>query len=178
MKTLVVYTSQTGFTKKYAEWLTEKMNADLFELKDAKKKDDSFFAGYDSIVYAGWLMAGKVVKSNWFLEKAEGWKDKHLALVAVGGSPNDNPDVEEGLKNLLTDEQKTYIKAFYCQGGFDYEKMSLPSKLAMKAFVATLKKSKNEKERAVGSMIDHSYDITDIKYVEPVVAYLKGEGVA
>ena len=178
MKTLVVYTSQTGFTKKYAEWITERMNADLFDLKDAKKKDDSFFDGYDAIVYAGWCMAGKVVKYNWFLDRAKNWKGKHLALVAVGGSPNDNPDVEVALKNLLTDEQRTYIKAFYCQGGFNHEKMNLPSKLAMKAFVATLRKSKNEKERDVASIIAHSYDISDIKFIEPVVAYLREISVA
>ncbi len=40
MKTLVIYTSQTGFTKKYAQWLSDEMNADIFELKDAQKKED------------------------------------------------------------------------------------------------------------------------------------------
>ena len=30
MKTLVVYTSQTGFTKRYAQWIAERMEADLF----------------------------------------------------------------------------------------------------------------------------------------------------
>ena len=36
MKTAVIYTSQTGFTKRYAEWITEKTNADIFEIKPAK----------------------------------------------------------------------------------------------------------------------------------------------
>ena len=43
MKTLVVYTSQTGFTKKYAQWIAERMEADLFDLKDVQKKENSFF---------------------------------------------------------------------------------------------------------------------------------------
>ena len=38
MKTLIIYTSQTGFTKRYAEWLAERMSGDLLELKDARKK--------------------------------------------------------------------------------------------------------------------------------------------
>ena len=50
---------------------------------------------------------------------------------------------------MLTEDQRTYIKAFYCQGGFNHEKMNLPSRLAMKAFIAVFKKSKNEKEREV-----------------------------
>ena len=49
MKTLVVYTSQTGFTKRYAQWLAEKMDADIYDLKEVQKKADSSFAEYDAI---------------------------------------------------------------------------------------------------------------------------------
>ena len=127
MKTLIIYTSQTGFTKKYAGWIAERMGADTLELKEARKKDAGFFAGYDAIVYGGWAIAGNVAKSKWFLDHVGAWKDKRLAIFCVGGSPNDNPDVEVMLHKLLTDEQRKYIAAFYCQGGFNYEKMNLPA---------------------------------------------------
>ena len=175
MKALVIYTSQTGFTKRYAQWISERTGGDIFDLKDAQKKYSDFFKGYDSIVYAGWCMAGKVVKVNWFLDRAASLKDKRLAVVAVGGSPSDNPDVDATLRNMLNDEQKQYVRAFYCQGGIDYEKMKLPSRLAMKAFVKVLKNSKDEKQREVGNLIDHSYDISDVKYTNPIVSYLEGK---
>ena len=175
MKTLVIYTSQTGFTKKYAEWIAEKTSGDILELKDAQKKSDSFFANYQAIVYGGWLMAGSTVKVKWFLNKAASWQDKRLAVFCVGGSPNDNPDVEVTLKKMLTDEQRKYIRPFYCQGGFNYEKMNGPSKLAMKMFVSALKKKKDqtEEEKIMTKMIATSYDISDIKYIEPIVEYLE-----
>ena len=173
MKTLIVYTSQTGFTKKYAQWMAESLGADVLELKEAQKKDAAFFDAYDAIIYAAWVMVASIVKVKWFLGKAEGWKNKKLAIVAVGGSPNDNPDVDVMLGQLLTDEQKQYIKAFYCQGGFDYDKMNGPSRFAMKLFKNSLKKSKDEKNRQVAALIDHSYDISDRKYIEPVVAYIE-----
>ena len=175
MKTLIVYTSQTGFTKRYAEWLSERMNADLLDLKEARKKDDGFFEMYDAIVYGGWAMAGNLVKSKWFLDKAAAWKNKRLAVFCVGGSPNDNPDIEVALHNMLTDEQRNYIKAFYCQGGFNYEKMSAPSRMAMKMFVSALKKKPDEETRKMAEMISKSYDVSDKKFIEPLVAYLKGE---
>ncbi len=174
MRTLVVYTSQTGFARRYAEWVAERMRADIFDLKDVQKKDMEYFKGYDAIVYAGWCMAGKVVKVNWFLDKASGLKEKKLAVIAVGGSPIDNPDVDVSMKNLMTDEQRQYIKAFYCQGGINYEKMKFGSRLAMKAFVKVLKNSKDEKQREVGNLIDHSYDISDVKYIDPIIAFLEG----
>ena len=174
MKTLIVYTSQTGFTRKYSEWLADKLNADIYDLKSAQKLKADFFAAYDAIVYAGWIMAANVVKSKWFLEKAADWKEKRLAIMAVGGSPNDNPDVEVTLHNMLSDEQRQYIRAFYCQGGFDYDKMKGPSKLAMKMFVSALKKKPDEKSQQMAEYISKSYDISDVKYIEPIVDYIQG----
>ena len=147
----------------------------MYDLKDAKNKEGAFFVTYDSIVYAGWIMAGKVVKTNWFFDKANGWKEKRLAVMAVGGSPNDNPDVEVTLKNLIPEGKSQYIKAFYCQGGFDYDKMKGPSKLAMKMFAGVLKKQKDEKSQQVAEYISKSYDISDVKFIEPIVTYLRGE---
>lgn len=174
MKTLIIYISQTGFTKKYAEWLADRMGGDLLELKDAKKKTAGYFEDYDAICYGGWVMAANIVKVKWFLEKASGWKNKRLAVFCVGGSPNDNPDLDSFRENVLTEEQKKYIKVFYCQGGFNYEKMNGPSKIAMKMFVSALKKKKDvtEEEKIAIRMMSSSYDISDIKYIEPIVSYL------
>ena len=176
MKTLVIYTSQTGFTKRYAEWISEELNADIYNLKDVKKKTNDFFEAYEAIIYAGWCMAGMVVKVKWFFERAAYWKNKKLSIVAVGASPNDNPEVDEFLNNLLTDEQRPFIKAFYCQGGIKYDKMKFPSRTAMKMFANSLKKNKNssEDDRKKGEMISRSYDISDKRFIDQVVDYIRG----
>ncbi len=36
MKTAIIYHSQTGFTKRYAEWIAEAAGADCFDLAEAK----------------------------------------------------------------------------------------------------------------------------------------------
>ncbi|CBK73905.1 Flavodoxin [Butyrivibrio fibrisolvens 16/4] len=146
MKTLIIYTSQTGFTKKYAQWLADRVNGDLIELKEAQKKGLDYFDGYDAICYGGWAMAEKIVKSKWFLEKAESWKNKRLAMFCVGGTPNGEAQVEALLKNALTDTQREYIKVFYCQGGMSYEKMSAPARITMKMFVSALRNKKMQQK--------------------------------
>ena len=177
MKTLIIYVSQTGFTKKYAQWLAEKTNADLLELKDAKKKEDAFFNEYQAIVFGGWFMAEKVVQIDWFLNKAASWKDKKLAVFAVGASPNEAPVVKKVMENLLTEDQKKNAKAFYCQGGLNYDKMKLSHRLMMKAFASMLKSKKNatEQEKQMAEMVAGSYDISDVKYVLPIVEYLESQ---
>ena len=177
MKTLVIYTSQTGFTKRYAKWISEELDADIYELKDVKKKTNDFFETYEAIIYAGWCMAGMVVKVKWFFERAAYWKNKKLSIVAVGASPNENPEVDEFLNNLLTDEQRPFIKAFYCQGGINYDKMNFPSRTAMKMFANSLKNNKNssEDDKKKGEMISKSYDISDKRFIDPVVDYVRGK---
>ena len=177
MKILIVYTSQTGFTQRYAEWLAEEMKADILNLKEAQKKDEKYFDSYDAIIYGGWAMAGTVTKVKWFLDKASSWEDKRLALFCVGGCPNDSPDIEEMFNKTLNDNQKKHIKTFYCQGGFNYEKMNAPSKMAMKMFVSSQKRKKNqtEDEKKMVEMISSSYDISDKKFIAPIVEYFESE---
>ena len=175
MKTIIVYSSQTGFTERYAKWLSEELSADAITLAEAKKQSDQYFEDADAIIYGGWAMGGKVVNSEWFTPRIPQWKGKKLALFCVGGSPNENPEVETALYNALTEEERAYAKAFYCQGGISYEKMKLPSRLAMKAFASMVRKKKDatEQDKMMGEMLSHSYDISDRKFITPIATYVK-----
>lgn len=177
MKILVIYTSQTGFTQRYAKWIAERTNADLMELKEARKKEDGFFEGYDAILYGGWTMAEKVMGIGWFLGHAPAWKGKRLAVFATGAGPNANPELDASLEKILNDEQKKYIRLFYCQGGLNYDRMKLPFRMLMKMYVSAMSRKKNatEDEKKKAAMIAESYDSSDIRYTDPIVAYLTEE---
>ena len=172
MKTIVIYNSQTGFTKRYAEWIAEAAGADCLELSAAKKKD---LAAYDAIIFEGWACAGNISKLSWFKGNIDRWAGKKLIAFCVGASPIDNPEIDIALKRNLNESEYKKVKIFYCPGGLNYEKMSTPSKLMMKMFVKKLKaqKDKTEAEQIMVKMISSSYDISDRKYIEPILQYLK-----
>ena len=172
MKTIVIYTSQTGFTKRYAEWIAEATRADCLELSAAKKKD---LAAYEAIIFGGWACAGSISKISWFKGNIDKWHNKKLAAFCVGGSPINNPEIDIALKRNFNESEQKKVKTFYCPGGFNYEKMSIPSKLMMKMFIKILKakKDKTEAEEIMVKMISSSYDISDKKYIEPILQYLK-----
>lgn len=175
MRTLIIYTSSTGFTKRYAEWIAEEISDEVITFKEAKKKGNEFFEGYDSIVYGGWCMGGKVINEDWFKENMLAWKNKKLAIFCVGASPMDSPEVPEALDNNLSEEEKKIAKIFYCQGGLNYEKMKLPMKIMMKMYASSIAKKKDatEFEKTKAEMITKSYDISDKKYINPIIEYLK-----
>lgn len=143
MKTIVIYNSQTGFTKRYAEWIAEATGADCLELSDAKKKD---LAAYEAIIFGGWACAGTINKISWFKANIDRWADKKLIAFCVGASPIENPEIEIALKQNFNESEQKKVKTFYCPGGINYEKMSAPSKLMMKMFVKMMKAKKDKTE--------------------------------
>jgi len=172
MKTIIIYNSQTGFTKRYAKWIAEAAGADCLELSVAKKKD---FAAYEAIIFGGWACAGGISKISWFKKNIDKWADKKLIAFCVGGSPIDNPEIDIALKQNFNESERKKVKIFYCPGGFNYEEMSTSSKFMMKMFIKMLKakKDKTEAEHMMIKMISSSYDISDKKYIEPILQYLK-----
>lgn len=172
MKTVVIYHSKTGFTKRYAQWIADAAGADCYELSEAKKKN---LTVYETIIFGGWACAGGISKLNWFKKNMETWADKKLIVFCVGGSPMDSPDIAPALKQNFNESQWEKLHVFYCPGGFHYEKMSIPSKLMMKMFIKALKakKDKTETEEEMIKMISSSYDISDKKYIEPILECLK-----
>ena len=172
MKTIVIYNSQTGFTKRYAQWIAKAARADCFELSEAKKKS---MAAYEAIIFGGWACAGSISKVSWFKGNIDKWADKKLIAFCVGGSPIDNPEIEPALKQNFNGSELKKVNVFYCPGGFNYEKMSIPSKLMMKMFIKTLKakKNKTEADEEMIKMISSSYDISGKKYIEPILECLK-----
>jgi len=97
----------------------------------------------------------------------------HIA-ICVGGSPIENPEIEPTLRKNFDEETYKKIGVFYCPGGFDYDKMSGKSKLMMMMFIKMLKSKKNktEEEETMIKMISGSYDISDKKYIEPIIEYI------
>lgn len=172
MKTIVIYNSQTGFTKRYAQWIAEAAQADCMEFSLAKKKN---LDAYEAIIFGGWACAGSISKLSWFKNNMSKWETKKLIVFCVGASPIESPDVALSLKQNFQESELEKVNVFYCPGGLNYEKMSAPSKLMMKMFVKACKakKNKTQADQEMIRMISGSYDISDQKYIEPILKCLE-----
>lgn len=175
MKTVVIYTSQTGFTKKYAEWIAAELQADLLAYKEAKKKSADFFTGYDAVIYGGWNMAGRVTNIDWFMNVAGDLKNKRVAVFGVGATPAEDPEIEKLLQNMIPADKKSYIRGFYCEGGLDYSKMGFFSRTMLKMMASSLSKKENlsDYEKRKASVLASSFDATDKKYISEIIEYIR-----
>ena len=131
---------------------------------------------YDAIVFGGWAVAGSISKLKWFKSNISRWHDKKLIAFCVGASPIENPEIELTLPKNFSEEELKAVRWFYCPGGLDYEKMPIASKTMMKMFIKALKARKNKTDDDMEQirMMSSSYDISDVKYIEPIIDYLNG----
>lgn len=168
MKTIVIYNSQTGFTRRYANWIAEAANAEVLPLAEAKKKD---LSEYDAVVFGSWACAGSIKRLNWLKERMKDLSGKKVIVFCVGASPADNPDTKTAMEKTARDLGDENLPVFYCPGGLNYDAMSAASRMMMKAFakVVASKKDKSEAEEVMAKMIAISYDISDPKYIEPIL---------
>lgn len=164
MKTIVVYYSKTGFVKKYAELIAEELNCELVELKQTGDKQ---FSEYDLVIYGGSIHAGSLNGLKKFKEQHSRNAAEKLVLFAVGASPKDRVNDIEGMwKNNLSPEELQTVPHFYLQGGLNYERMSLPDRLIMKAAAPMLEKEMGIKGEF---SIRESYDISSPEFIKPLI---------
>ncbi|MBQ1628827.1 MAG: hypothetical protein IIT68_00005 [Treponema sp.] len=174
MKSIVIYNSQTGFTKQYAEWISEAAGCECVSLKKIRKIK---LADYDAIVFGSWCMAGTLMKLDWFKKQMPSLSaaGKKLIVFAVGATPAEAPEVAAEMKRMLSEEEKQMAKLFYCPGGLNYDNMNWLSKTMMKMLAKMLmsKKDATKKDIKKAEMILNSYDISDKKYIAPIVSEIK-----
>ena len=166
----VIYKSQYGTTKQYAEWIAEALEAKLFEASDIKPVQ---LMDFDVVVYGGGLYAGGVIGAKIVTKNP----CKSLVLFTVGLADPKITDYSEIVEKTLSHEQLAKTKVFHLRGGVDYSKLGLVHKglLAMVKNAAE-KKPLNERTGDDHGLIEtygKKVDFTDKSTIEPLIAYVR-----
>ena len=114
MKTAIVYRSFLGSTKRYAEWLHEEVESDLFGAMAARR---SRVAEYDLLVlcsgtYAGWISIRGRLNRWWSTLRG-----KKVILLVVGLAPPEDPESERAYLKI-PEHIRNEIKYFKVPGAW------------------------------------------------------------
>lgn len=164
-KSIVIYKSKTGFAERFAKWISEELSCDIVPYE---KRNTVHFPDYDIVIYGGGIYAGSIGGLKWFKEILPALSGKKVIVFASGATPADSPAAVQTMRQNFTGDEWSNVKAYYFQGGLNYEKMGFGSKLMMSMFRRMLKKQEGGSEayRAVAS----SYDCTSKEAVKPLIA--------
>ena len=124
---VILYTSNTGFTAQYAALLSEQTDLHCFTLKAAGHIQPG-----TPILYLGWLMAGNV---QGYKEAAKKYTVCAVCGVGMGATGSQIADVRK--TNALPGEMPVFV----LQGGFDRKRLHGIYKLMMTVMKNTVGKS-------------------------------------
>lgn len=167
MNAIVIYKSNTGFTKKYAGWIAEALSCKALSLDEVTKAD---LEHLDALIFGGFLLAGKVQGFQKYKETLASFKGKK-AMFVTGAMPSDAPEAAQTLNSCIPPEDKKNLEVFYLQGGLSYERMGLLHKTMMRAFCTVMKKQKGI-ESAEYQTISKSFDAAKKSAITPLVEYI------
>lgn len=175
----IVYCSQTGFTKRYAAWLSEELGCVATPFLERDQVD---LAGIDILVFCSWFHAASIKGAKWLKKVMRDHPDIDAIVLATGATPMPadmqlTPEMEEAFAKTFPAADYPDLPHFYCQGGFDFERLGLPDKIAMRMFFkAKSNVAKNNPEAAeMLRVMRAGFDGTKREYLEPVLAYLQSK---
>lgn len=129
----VIYTSNSGFTQKYAELIAKELSIPCYNLKEA----ESGVPEGEHIIYLGWVKANRIVG----LDKAF---KKYVPCCVCGVGLNEFS--EKTVKNLTTINKTGTAPLFYLQGGFNMNKQKGLNKILMKLIAYSLSQKADKTE--------------------------------
>lgn len=157
---VIVYESKTGFTKRYADMLSAKMELKVFRVKDLARVNRD-----EEIIFLGWMKVGKIQGLN----KVRNYNVK--AVCGSGSGRTAEPDTE----TVIARNKIENLPFFYLRGGcFPLRELKGMDKIMLSMFIKMLKsrKDKDEKTEESISIIENGFDGVKEENLAPVVEWL------
>lgn len=156
----IVYVSNTGSSKKYAEILSEKTGYPCYPLSDCDTAVGS------DIVFIGWVMAGSLQG----LSEARTKFGTLKAVVAVGMMKTESQDAALKEKNSISEP------FFSLAGAFDIKKLSGMYKMMMSMMLKMIKgkmsESNDPQAKEAVKMFDEGFDMVSEENLGDLIAFL------
>lgn len=169
-KTIVIYKTISGFTKKYAEMIGGELGSEVISLDKVSKGK---LNDYEVIIYGGSLHAVGIVGIKEMKKMIKEVPDKKLVVFAVGASPQKEGLIEELRAHNFVDYQPDNV--FYLRGGFDFKKLDMINKIIMFIFVniLKLKSKKSSDDKGMIGAYKSPVDFTSRENITDLVNYVK-----
>lgn len=152
MNTLIIYGSQYGTTKRYAEKFAAMTNFPVVRYEDIRTLTE-----YDRVIYFGGLYAGGVKGLKNTVKKLS--PNTKLVIVTVGLADvfdkENISNIRSSIRKQVPEHLLKRASVFHLRGGIDYQKLTFKHKTMMTLLYNKVKKLPEEKKTAeVKAMIE------------------------
>lgn len=171
----IIYKSKYGSTKKYAKWISELLNSDLFEVSEIESEK---LLEYDTIIFGGGLYASGISGVSLITKNFQSIKDKNIIIFTVGLATTEDKSIFVPIiEKNFPEEIRSGIHFFHFRGGVDYSKLNIVHKAMMAMLKKMVAKKNFEEQTDEDKMMLKTYgdkvDFTDEKTIEPLISHVK-----
>lgn len=143
MKSLIIYSSQYGTTKRYAERFAEMTGFPVISYEDINA-----LSGYERVIYFGGLYAGGVKGLKNAVKRFS--LNTKLIIVTVGLADVCDKENISNIRNSISKQvPEDLLKSafvFHLRGGIDYQKLSFKHKTMMTLLYNQIKNLPEDKK--------------------------------
>ena len=170
MNTLIIYGSQYGTTKRYAERFAEISHFPIISYENAKS-----LTNYERIIYFGGLYAGGIKGLNKTVGRLS--PNTKLIIVTVGlADVSDKENISNIRNSIRKQVPENLLKAssvFHLRGGIDYSKLNFKHKIIMKMLYHSLEnkpiESLTQEDKALIETYNKKADFVDYDSLKQIV---------
>ena len=176
MGTAVVYCSQTGFTERYARWLAESLGTRVVPFSE---RASAGATDAETLVFLSWFHAGGLKGARWLRDLMDEHPERRYVVVGVGAYPMPSEEwprseTDAAFEQAFPQDRYPRLAHFYCQGGFDFDRLRALDRLAMRAFFRMQAKEAEADPRVAFALdaMREGFDGTRREYLQPVPEHL------
>ena len=171
---IIIYGSEYGSTKRYAERLSEITGIEAVNYKKVKDIGD-----YKRVIYLRGLFAGGVMGLKKTVSKMT--SQQELVLATVGMTDPNETTYFEGIRKTLKAQLPAPIyddnKIYHLRGAIDYSQLGFKHRIMMKMFHSMLLKKPESELTADAKAVLETYgkqvDYVDFDGLKPIVEIIK-----
>lgn len=175
-KTIVLYNSKTGFTKKYAEWISSELSSEISEQRNFSPER---IKDFDNIIFGGSLYATGISGLKKFFKGLNELEGKKIIVFATGLSVKSEEVRTEVMKANFKSAYEKQSEFFYFRGGFDFQNLPAFDKILMqmkKSMIERKAKKGTEltsDEKGMLAVYDHAVDYTNQRNIQGLLGYVR-----
>ena len=176
MKAVIIYSSETGFTQKYADWISEKTGIASIKISH---DINPVLAAADLIIFGSPIYGGELLEKKNLFRLIQNKQEKKLICFSTGLQPW-SPRMQEKVRKRILGEKYPEISFYYFPGGLDKERLrpSRKTELFLYRMMMNRHPERGETEKAFLERTERSGDFLDeallIPLLEEVEAYKNG----
>lgn len=174
MKSLIIYGSQYGTTKRYAEKFAQRTGIPVTSYEDIKE-----LAGYELVIHFGSLYAGGVTGLKRIVKLLP--QNAKFIVVTVGladvGDETNTSNIKKALKKQVPEEILKNARIYHLRGGIDYKELNFKHKMMMAFLCSRLKRLPEEKKtqeiKALIETYNSKVDFVDYTSLDQIIEAMR-----